>query len=90
MKEQAQEIERVLQAQRRFTQRYSETPRRRWLSTETCAWLIGGLRASIIFAICFGIALLSRQYPKFYFHALFAIVAAAVFGGLAWLFRPRS
>lgn len=63
---------------------------RRLLSRETRSWLIGFARAAIIFAICFGIALLSKQYPKFYFHAVFAVVAAAVFGGLAWLFRPRQ
>lgn len=64
--------------------------RRRWLSAETRSWLVGYSRAGVIFGLCFGIALLSRQYPKFYFHAVFAVVAAAVFGGLAWLFRPRS
>lgn len=59
------------------------------ISTETKSWLIGIARASVIFAICFGIAIVARQFPKFYFHGVFALVCAVVFAALACAFRPR-
>lgn len=59
------------------------------LSPETKSWLIGVARTAVIFAICFGIALVVRQHPKFYFHGMFALMCAGVFAILASTFRPR-
>lgn len=58
------------------------------MTNETKSWLVGCFRAGCIFALCFTLAMLSRQFPKFYMHAALAVVAAFVFAALAWVFRP--
>lgn len=58
------------------------------MTNETKSWIVGCLRAGCIFSICTVLAILARQHPKFYLHAVLAIVAAGAFAAIAWLFRP--
>lgn len=60
------------------------------MTNETKSWIVGCLRAGVIFGICLVLGILSRQYPKFYLHAFLVIATTIVFAAIACLFRPPT